>query len=362
MTSLFQPIKLGALGLSNRVVMAPLTRSRATEDRIPSDLMRSYYCQRASAGLIISEATAVSPQGVGYPNTPGIWCSAQVEAWRQIVDAVHKKDGKIILQLWHVGRVSDPEFLHGQIPVAPSAIAAPGKLTLSNFESRPYVTPRALHIDEIKTIVSDFAEAAAKAREAGFDGIDIHAGNGYLIDQFLHQSSNQRQDEYGGSIQNRSKLLLEIVNACVGVWGNGRVGVNLSPHSNIHGMKDAETELLFTYLAKQLGNMGLAFLFVRQAKNQENLTLKIKKLFNDKVIVNQDFSLETATNTVENKFADAIAFGKDFISNPDLVERFKVGADLNPWDKSTFYAKGPKGYTDYPLLKDCCADSSSCSD
>lgn len=360
MTALFQPIRLGAVELSNRVVMAPLTRSRATDDRIPSDLMRSYYCQRASAGLIISEATSVSPQGVGYPNTPGIWCSAQVEAWRQIVDAVHKKGGKIILQLWHVGRISDPEFLHGQIPVAPSAIAAPGKLFLPNFEPRPYVVPRALHADEINTVVSDFADAAAKAREAGFDGIDIHAANGYLIDQFLHQSSNQRQDEYGGSIENRSRFLLQVVDACVGVWGNDRVGVHLSPHSNIHGMQDDNTNELFSYVATELGARKIAFLFIRQAKNQQDLSLRIKALFNGRVIVNQDFSVEIATHTINNDLADAIAFGKAYISNPDLVERFKLGSELNKWDRSTFYAQGPKGYIDYPLLKDCCSDDSSC--
>src|SRR5690554_5656618 len=238
MVSLFEPLQLGALKLRNRIVMSPLTRARASLDRVPNDLMRHYYCQRASAGLIITEATAVSPHGAGYLNTPGIWCRAQVDGWRQITEAVHKKGGKIFLQLWHAGRVSDPELLNGQMPVAPSPIACSGSLNLPYLQ-RPYVKPRALRTEEIRGVVADFADAAAKALQAGFDGIEIHAANGYLIDQFLHDQSNQRQDQYGGSIENRCRLLFEIVDACIGVWGAERVGVHLSPYGTAHAMQDS---------------------------------------------------------------------------------------------------------------------------
>lgn len=347
MVSLFDPLQLGAIELSNRVVMAPLTRSRASAECISNELMRSYYCQRATAGLIIAEATSVSPQGVGYPNTPGIWCSAQVEAWRQITESVHKKNGKIFLQLWHVGRVSDPELLHGQMPVAPSAIACPGNLNLPNLQ-RPYVVPRALQIEEIKSIVTDFADAAAKAREAGFDGIDIHAANGYLIDQFLHDHSNRRYDEYGGSVSNRSRFLLEVIDACIGIWGADRIGVHLSPYGNAHGMKDSNPELLFTHVSRVLGERGIGFLFIREANGKSALTAQMKHVFDGPIIVNQNYDYDSATQALANNEADAVAFGKAFISNPDLVSRFKQGLTLEEWDPATFYSCGPKGYTDYP--------------
>lgn len=350
MVSLFEPLHLGAVTLRNRVVMSPLTRARASDDRVPNDLMRHYYCQRASAGLIIAEATSVSPQGVGYLNTPGIWCRSHVDGWRQITEAVHKKGGKIFLQLWHVGRVSDPEFLSGQMPVAPSAIACPGNIDLPYLQC-PYVRPRAMNETEIQNVVADFADAAAKALQAGFDGVDIHAANGYLIDQFLHDQSNRRQDQYGGSIENRSRLLMEIVDACIGVWGAERVGVHLSPYNPAHAMMDSNPSALFSYVAQALGQRKIAFLFIREAPGREDFTGTLKQLFAGPVIVNQDYTQESAIKVLNDGKADAVAFGRPFISNPDLIERFQTGTELTPWNTSTFYQGGGKGYIDYPCLK-----------
>lgn len=361
MASLFDPINLGAVTLKNRVVMAPLTRNRASEGRIPNDLMRMYYTQRASAGLILSEATSVSRQGVGYPATPGIWCSAQVEGWKKITRAVHEKDGKIFLQLWHVGRVSDPEHLNGEIPVAPSAIACEGNVSLLR-PKRPYVVPRALHTEEIAGIVNDFAEAARNAWEAGFDGVEVHAANGYLIDQFLHDGSNHRSDEYGGTVENRARLLLEIVDACVGVLGAGRVGVHLSPRGDAHSMSDSDPRHLFSHVARELGKRKIAFLFTRERLGDDSLMAEIRQLFGGPVIANEGFGLSSAQSIVASGLADAVAFGKPFIANPDLVARLKAEAPLNEWDSATFYTEGCRGYTDYPclgaapsLLKETCS-------
>ena len=350
MTSLFDPIQLGAVALSNRIVMAPMTRTRASDGRIPNDLMRQYYSQRASAGLILSEATSVSPQGVGYPNTPGIWSSAQVEGWRKVTSAVHDKGGKIFVQLWHVGRVSDPEHLNGEIPVAPSAIACSGHVSLLR-PKRNYVVPRALHAEEIPHIVQDFADAAGHARDAGFDGIEIHAANGYLIDQFLQDGSNKRQDDYGGSIENRSRFLLDIVDACSGVWGAGRIGVHLSPYGDVHDMVDSDPDALFTHVARELGYRGVGFLFVREVKGREALTRQMRQVFGGSVIVNNEYTLDSAQRALAEERADAVAFGRSFISNPDLVRRLKHGHDLRDWDSSTFYGEGAAGYVDYS----CCA-------
>lgn len=353
MVSLFEPLQLGAVRLRNRIVMSPLSRARAMHGRVPNDLMRNHYCQRASAGLIIAEATAVSPQGVGHLNTPGIWCKAQLDGWRQITDAIHKKDGKVFLQLLHVGRVSDPELLNGQMPVAPSAIACPGTLSEPSLP-HPYVTPRALRTEEIKGVVADFADAAAKALQAGFDGIEINAANGYLVDQFLHDQSNKRQDKYGGSVENRCRLLLEIVDACIGVWGAERVGVHLSPYGTKHGMEDSNPPLLFSHVAQALGQRRIAFLFIRESVTGENMTASLKRLFDGPVIVNQDYDLESANRTLRSGAADAVAFGRPFISNPDLVERFAIGSPLDPWVTDTFYGDGAKGYIDYPCMKNAC--------
>ena len=352
MTSLFEPVRLGAVELKNRIVMSPLTRTRAAPGRVPNELMRQYYCQRASAGLIVSEATSISPQGVGYPNTPGIWCHAQVEGWKKITQTVHDKGGKIFLQLWHVGRVSDPEHLNGEIPVAPSAIPCEGHVSLLR-PKRDYVMPRALQTDEIRSIVADFAQAARNAKEAGFDGVEIHAANGYLIDQFLHDGSNQRTDEYGGSVSNRARLLLEVVDACVGIWCADRVGVHLSPRGTAHSMVDSNPEALFSYVAEQLGQRKLAFLFVREPTGRDHLLGTIKRLFGGAIIANDGHDQQSAQHVLNEGNADAVAFGRAFIANPDLVRRLREDRPLNAWDPSTFYGDGPKGYTDYPCLSVC---------
>lgn len=349
MVSLFDSVQLGTVALANRIVMAPLTRNRASEGRVPNDLMRTYYCQRASAGLILSEATSVSPQGVGYPSTPGIWSSAQVEGWKKITQAVHNKGGKIFMQLWHVGRVSDPEFLNGEIPVAPSAIACEGNVSLLR-PKRPYVVPRALHIEEIPRIVADFAEGARNAKEAGFDGVEVHAANGYLIDQFLQDGTNKRTDEYGGPVENRARLLLEVVDACMGIWGAGRVGVHLSPGGGSHAISDSNPGELFGYVARALGERRIAFLFTREAQGPDSLTADIKRLFGGPVIVNEQYDAASGQRALDAGQADAVAFGKAYIANPDLVARLQAGAPLNAWDAPTFYTEGPRGYIDYPCL------------
>jgi len=362
MVSLFDPIQLGTVALRNRVVMAPMTRTRASDGRIPNDLMRIYYSQRASAGLILTEATSISPQGVGYPNTPGIWSSAQVDGWRKVTSAVHDKGGKIFVQLWHVGRVSDPEHLNGEIPVAPSAIACAGQVSVLQ-PPRDYVVPRALHTEEIPHVVQDFADAAGHARDAGFDGIEIHAANGYLIDQFLQDGTNKRQDSYGGSIENRARFLMEIVDACAGVWGGGRIGVHLSPCGAAHDIHDSDPEALFGHVARELGARGVGFLFVREAPGLEQLTAHLRRLFDGGLIVNQEYTRERAEVALNDKRADAVAFGRPFISNPDLVQRLKAGAPLREWEASTFYGDGPAGYVDYsccacndmPALNDACS-------
>jgi len=349
MTSLFEPIKLGSVSLKNRIVMAPLTRTRAAPGRIPNELMRQYYCQRAGAGLVLSEATSISPQGVGYPNTPGIWCHAHVEGWKKVTQAVHDKGGKIFLQLWHVGRVSDPEHLSGEIPVAPSAIACDGHVSLLR-PKREYIVPRALQSDEIQGVVADFAQAARNAKEAGFDGVEVHAANGYLIDQFLHDGSNQRTDEYGGSIQNRARLLMQIVDACVGIWCADRVGVHLSPQGSAHSMSDSNPEALFSHVAEQLGQRRLAFLFVRENHRPDSLLRTIKRLFGGPIIANDGHDQQSAQRLLDEGAAEAVAFGRAFIANPDLVRRLRESQPLNAWDPSTFYGDGPKGYTDYPCI------------
>ncbi len=354
MTSLFDPVQLGAVSLRNRIVMAPMTRTRASEGRVPNDLMRLYYSQRASAGLIITEATSVSPQGVGYPNTPGIWSSVQVDGWRKITSAVHDKGGKIFVQLWHVGRISDPEHLNGEIPVAPSAIACAGQVSLLR-PRRNYVTPRALHAEEIPHIVQDFADAAGHARDAGFDGIEIHAANGYLIDQFLQDGTNKRQDGYGGSVENRARFLMEIVDACSGVWGAGRIGVHLSPYGTAHDIQDSDPEALFTYVARELSRRGVGFIFLREAPGHHDLTARLRAEFEGGLVVNQDYTLDRAQQVVATGLADAVAFGRPFISNPDLVRRLKAGAPLQEGDTSTYYREGPAGYVDYPCST--CTDS-----
>lgn len=346
---LFESVKLGDLALPNRLVMSPLTRCRASEGRVPNDMMAEYYRQRASAGLIICEATSVTPMGVGYPNTPGIWSDEQVAGWKKVTDAVHQAGGRVVLQLWHVGRISDPIYLNGEKPVAPSAIAAQGHVSLVRPE-KAYEIPRALETNEIPAIIAAYKQGAENALKAGFDGVEIHAANGYLLDQFLQSSTNKRDDQYGGSLENRARLILDVVDAICEVWDAGRVGIHLSPRCDAHDMGDDNPEETFTYLAKALGERKLAFIFTREHHNDSTLSSKMKKAFNGALIVNEQLTKAQADQLVRDGEADAVAFGKDYISNPDLVERFQQDAPLNKWDASTFYGEGPEGYTTYPTL------------
>ncbi|SDK55089.1 alkene reductase [Pseudomonas indica] len=349
MTTLFDPIKIGDLELNNRIVMAPLTRCRADEGRVPNALMAEYYAQRASAGLILSEATSVSPMGVGYPDTPGIWSDAQVRGWSNITKAVHANGGKIMLQLWHVGRISDPSYLNGELPVAPSAIAAKGHVSLLR-PLRDFVTPRALETEEIADIVEAYRIGAENAKAAGFDGVEIHAANGYLLDQFLQDSTNTRTDRYGGSLENRARLLLEVTDAAIEVWGAGRVGVHLAPRADLHDMGDSNRAETFTYVAHELGKRGIAFICAREKEADDSLAPRLKEAFGGVFIANERFTKEQADAWLAAGKADAVAFGVPYIANPDLVERFKQNAPLNEADPATFYSSGPVGYLDYPRL------------
>ena len=349
MTTLFDPIKLGELTLPNRIIMAPLTRSRAGASRIANRLMSKYYSQRASAGLIISEATVVSPMGIGYADTPGIWSQEQVEGWKLTTRAVHEAGGRIFLQLWHVGRVSDPSFLNGALPVAPSAVAAKGNVSLIRPPT-PFVTPRALERAEIPRIVEAFRNGAANAQLAGFDGVELHGANGYLLDQFLQDSTNLRTDDYGGSTENRARLMLEATDAAISVWGAARVGVHLAPRGDAHSMGDADFPGTFEYVARRLGERNVAFICAREYIGPDRLGPKLKAAFGGVYIANEKFAYETAAHAVGAGEADAVAFGKLFIANPDLPQRFALRVPLNEPKVAEFYAGGAEGYTDYPSL------------
>lgn len=348
---LFEPLDLGALHLRNRIVMAPLTRRRASAGRVPNELMAEYYTQRAGAGLILSEATSISPQGVGYLDTPGIWSAEQVDGWKLTTSAVHERGGLIMLQLWHVGRISDPELLGGDLPVAPSAIAAAGHVS-GLRPKRPYVQPRALETAEVPGIVEDYRTGAANAKDAGFDGVEIHGANGYLIDQFLQDSTNHRTDRYGGSIENRARFLLEIVDAVVSVWGADRVGVHLSPRADAHGVGDSDPRALFGYVARELGRRGVAFICLREFEGEDSLIGHVRTEFGGPVIANEDMDDADARRLIESGVADAVAFGRDYIATPDLAERIADGTPWNEQDRSTFYGREGVdpvlGYTDYP--------------
>ncbi|WP_109020802.1 alkene reductase [Leptospira kobayashii] len=348
MTTLFDPVKIGELELSNRIIMAPMTRCRAADNRVPNSLMAEYYEQRASAGMIITEATSVTSMGVGYPDTPGIWSEEQTEAWKKITKAVHDKGGKILLQLWHVGRISDPIYLDGKSPVAPSAIAAEGHVSHIRPKKK-YETPRALELDEIPGIVELYRKGAANAKLAGFDGVEIHGANGYLLDQFLQDVSNHRTDIYGGSVENRARLLLEVVDAVVSVWGAGRVGVHLAPKGDAHSMGDSRIKETFSYVVKELDKRKIAFICTRDYVGEGHFGSEIKQLFNGTYIANEKFTKETASDFIASGKSDAVAFGTLFISNPDLVRRFKENLSFNELNSSTIYAKGSEGYTDYPF-------------
>jgi 2,4-dienoyl-CoA reductase-like NADH-dependent reductase (Old Yellow Enzyme family) len=349
MPTLFDPIQMGDLLLKNRIIMAPLTRCRADEGRVPNDLMRDYYVQRASAGLILTEATSVTPMGVGYPDTPGIWSVEQVAGWRNITGAVHQAGGKIMLQLWHVGRVSDPFYLDGALPVAPSAIAPAGHVSLMR-PKQAFVTPRALETAEIAGIVEAYRKGAENAKLAGFDGVEIHGANGYLLDQFLQDSSNNRTDHYGGSIENRARLMLEVTDAVVSVWGAGRVGMHLAPRADAHDMGDSQRADTFGYVAKELGKRGIAFICAREAQGEDSIGPMLKRQFAGVYIANERFDKTSAQQALAEGVADAIAFGIPFIANPDLVARLQQDAPLNAAKPALFYTSGAEGYTDYPFL------------
>lgn len=356
-SDLFAPYQLGSLTLANRIVMAPLTRSRAGAGDVPTPLMAEYYAQRADAGLIITEASQISPQGKGYIQTPGIYSAAQVAGWRQVTDAVHAKGGKIVIQLWHVGRISHPNLQEGgALPVAPSAVQAVGQV-FTGKGLVDMVTPRALALDELPGIVADYRQAAQRASAAGFDGVEIHSANGYLLDQFLRDKTNLRTDAYGGAIENRTRLLLEVVDAVLGVWEKDRVGVRISPLSPANDIADSNPEPLFTEVVKHLSERAIGFLHVvegvtggpRDTGHSFKLAT-LRPLFKGTYIGNNGYTRGLALSTLAAHTADLIAFGKLFISNPDLVERLRRNAPLTEPDQSTFYGGNEHGYTDYPSL------------
>ncbi len=359
--NLLSPVKLGRYQLPNRIVMAPLTRNRAGAGNVPTQLNVEYYAQRASAGLIITEATQVSPQGLGYPSTPGIHSPEQVEGWRLVTKAVRDRGGRIFLQLWHVGRISHPSLQpDGALPVAPSAIAPQGMAATYEGE-QPFVTPRALETDEIPGIIEQYRKGAENALAAGFDGVEIHGANGYLLDQFLHDSSNQRTDSYGGSIENRTRLLLEVTQAVVRVWGADRVGIRLSPSGTFNDVQDTDPKALFTYVVSALNRFGLAYLHLVEPRVSGNETVDdpnselsveyFRPIFKGKLITAGGYDRDRGNAVLASGKADLVAYGRLFISNPDLPQRLALNTHLNPYDRSTFYGGDERGYTDYPTLE-----------
>ncbi|WP_180156497.1 alkene reductase [Acinetobacter sp. YH12045] len=352
MAELNTPLILGDLHLKNRVVMAPLTRSRATIDRVPTPMMAEYYAQRASAGLIISEATVISEAANGYLQTPGLFTDAQVQGWKLVTQAVHEQQGLIVAQLWHVGRVSHPDLLNGDTPVSASAVQQAGYVSLLR-PKREYVVPRPLEIAEIKSIVEQYKQSAIKAKEAGFDGVELHAANGYLIDQFLQSKTNLREDEYGGSVENRARLLLEVVDALIEVWGAGRVGVHLAPRGDEHDMGDHDPRETFGYALEQLGQSKIAFFFTREYLADDSISDYLKQRSNGvPYIANMRLSREDAVDLLASGKADAVSFGKAYIANPDLFERLLANAALNELQLENMIGTDvAEGYIDYPSMK-----------
>ena len=355
-SSLFDPIRLGAIEAPNRILMAPLTRGRATKDHVPTPLMADYYAQRASAGLIISEATGITRQGLGWPFAPGLWSTAQVAAWRPVTDAVHAAGGRIFAQLWHMGRLVHPDFLDGAQPVSSSATTAPGKA--HTYEGKKlYGAARALGVEEIPGLIEDYRAAARHAMQAGFDGVQIHAANGYLIDQFLRDNSNFRDDEYGGPIANRVRLLGEITQAVVDTVGADRTAVRLSPNGPIQGVEDSDQAALFVAAAALLSSIGIAFLEMREPgpdgtfgkSSTSAVAPAIRKVFKGPLVLNSDYDGDKAGAALKEGVADAIAFGRTFLANPDLPRKLAAGLSLTRDDAATWYSQGPHGYTDYPV-------------
>ena len=329
--------------------MAPLTRLRGTPDHHPTSLQAEYYAQRAGAGLIISEGIPIDPMGVGYPQVPGLWNEEQAAEWKPITEAVHKAGGRIFAQIWHVGRISDPVYLNGKAPVAPSAVAASGHVSLLR-PMKQFETPRALEVEEIRGVVAAFGRGARLAKAAGFDGVELHGANGYLLDQFLQDGSNHRTDMYGGSIENRARLMLEATDAACEVFGPERVGMHLAPRADSHGMGDSDREATFGYVARELGKRKIAFLMAREYEGPDWIGPTLKQQFGGVYVANEKFTFETAQAAVERGDADAVAFGKQWIANPDLVERFRSKARLNEPRPELFYSHGAEGYVDYPRL------------
>ncbi len=354
---IFEPIKLGAIEAKNRVVMAPLTRSRAVSGDVPNPLAVTYYRQRADAGLIVSEGTQIRPDGKGYVTTPGIYSPEQIDGWKKVTDAVHEAGGRIVAQIWHVGRISHPDHTGGTQPVAPSAVAADAKTFISTGEFVPVAEPRALALDEIKQVVADFGTAAKNALAAGFDGVEIHGANGYLVDQFLRDGANKRDDQYGGSIENRVRFMTEVVDATITAIGADRVGIRLSPVTPANDLSDSNPQPLFDLAVSELARRKIAFLHMIEGATGGPRDIapdfdfqKLRKLFGGVYIANNGFDGQTAREAIGSGEADMVAFGKWFISNPDLVERIRKGAPFAEPDKATFYGGGEKGYTDYPVL------------
>jgi N-ethylmaleimide reductase len=357
MMNILTPYKLGNLKLSNRMVMAPMTRCRAIEGNVPNPLAVTYYTQRASAGLIITEGSQVNPQGVGFNRTPGIYSPQQVAGWKKITDSVHRGGGHIFLQLWHVGRMSHPDYLGGNLPVAPSAISVDEEIhTLTG--KKPVPVPRSLSVDEIPDIVDQFRLGAKNAREAGFDGVEIHGANGYLLDQFLREGSNKRTDDYGGSIENRMRFPLEVTRAVVHAWEPQKVGYRISPHFMIHGMSDPDPAGTFSRLASELNSIGIGYIHLVEAvggrlgatAHDAIIAPLIRAKFNGAVMLNGGFDADSGNEVIESGLGDLVSFGVLFLANPDLPYRFAKHAPLNAVDPSTFYSGEERGYTDYPVL------------
>lgn len=346
---LLDPIQVGELTLPNRVWMAPLTRLRGTVDHLPTPVMIEYYRQRAGAGLIISEGTPVSQMGVGYPQVPGIWSPEQVAGWKPVTQAVHEAGGNIFAQIWHVGRISAPLFTNGRTPVSSVAVAAEGNLNVTR-PPMAYPVPHALTIPEIADVVDEFRRGAQNAVDAGFDGVEIHGANGYLLDQFLQDKANTRTDEYGGSIENRARFMLEVLDAVIGVWGPGRVGMHLAPRGDSHSVGDSNAAATFEHVAREMGLRKIAFIAAREYMGADSLGPKLKEAFGGVFVANEKFSKADGDKVIEDGKADAVLFGKLFISNPDLPLRFAAGAELNAPNPQTFYTHGDEGYIDYPAL------------
>ncbi len=355
MPTLFDPIRIGAIDAPNRILMAPLTRGRSTRAHVPTPLMAEYYAQRATAGLIITEATGISQQGLGWPYAPGLWSDEQTEAWKPVTEAVHRAGGRIVAQLWHMGRLVHPSFNEGAPPVSSSATTGPGKAHTYNGK-QPYTEARPLAVSEIPALLDDYRRAARNAIAAGFDGVQVHAANGYLIDQFLRDNSNFRADVYGGPIENRIRLLREVASAVVEIVGANRAGVRLSPNGDTQGVNDSHPEALFPAAAAALSELGIAFLELREPgpegtfgrAERPPIAPLVRQVFSGVLVLNSDYTPQRAAQAVSDGQADAIAFGRPFIANPDLPHRIAQGIALTPDVMATWYSQGEAGYTDYP--------------